>query len=387
MDTHATQRREGQPDKYIRLGGNMTQEHPVQTVRLDNRSLRRFVVVALALWVALQIGLWLFGVTQNFLFMLLLSWLLAIAMEPPVAALERRGMKRGGGAGIVLAVLLITVTGFMSAFGGLFFGQLAAAVQALPDVINSTVDWVNHTFNAKINAAVITDQLSLTPDKVASIASSVAGGVMGVVSSIVAFIFETLTILMFAFYISAESHGLRRTVASWLRPDRQMVFIKVWDITVAKTGGFVVSRMILAAISAGAHVLAFWLIGVPYWMPLGLFAGITSQFIPTFGTYIGIIVPVAFAAVSNPIDCLWIAGFATVYQQIENYVLGPRVSRATMDLHPALALASVFIGAEVFGPIGALIGIPLAAALLAVVDTYGKRYELVPELAVSEDDE
>ena len=97
--------------------------------------------------------------------------------------------------------------------------------------------------------------------------------------------------------------------------------------------------------------------------------------------------PVAFAAVSNPIDCLWIAGFATVYQQIENYVLGPRVSRATMDLHPALALASVFIGAEVFGPIGALIGIALAAALLAVVDTYGKRYELVPELAVSEDDE
>lgn len=361
----------------------MTQENPVQTVRIEYRSMRRLIVIGLVLWVGLQVALWLFGVTQNFTFMLLLSWLLAVAMEPPVAALERRGMKRGGGAGIVLLALFVIVTGAMSAFGGLFFGQLAAAVQALPGVVASTVEWVNGTFNANLSAAVITDQLSLTPDKVTSIASSVAGGVMGVVSSIVAFMFETLTILMFAFYISAESHALRRTVASWLRPDRQKVFITVWDITVAKTGGFVVSRIILAAISAAAHVTAFWLIGVPYWMPLGLLAGITSQFIPTFGTYIGIIVPVAFAAVSEPMDCLWIAGFATIYQQIENYVLGPRVSRATMDLHPALALASVFIGAEVFGPVGALIGIPLAAALLAVIDTYGKRYELVPELAMT----
>ena len=365
----------------------MTQDSAPTTVRLDQRSVRRLVVVALTMWVVLQVALWLFGVTQNFLFMLLLSWLLAIAMEPPVAALERRGMKRGGGAGIVLLVLLLSIVAFLSVFGSLFFGQLAAAVQALPDVITTTVRWVNDTFNADLNPNVITDQLSLTPDKVASIASSVAGGVMGVVSSIVGFVFEVITILMFAFYISAESHSLRRTIASWLRPDRQMVFIKVWDITVAKTGGFVVSRIILAALSAGAHVLAFWIIGVPYWMPLGLFAGVTSQFIPTFGTYIGIVVPMAFAAVSEPIDCLWIAGFATLYQQIENYVLGPRVSRATMDLHPAIALASVFVGAEVFGPIGALIGIPLAAALLAVIDTYGKRYELVPELAVAETDE
>lgn len=361
----------------------MTQEIPVQTVRLDHRSLRHIMVIGLALWVGLQVGLWVFGVTQNFVFMLLLSWLLAVAMEPPVAALERRGMKRGGGAGIVLIGLLVTITAFMSMFGGLFFGQLAAAVQALPGVVTSTVEWLNTTFNASIDAAMITDQLSLTPDKVASIASSVAGGVMGVVSSIVAFVFEMLTILMFAFYISAESHSLRRTVAAWLRPDRQKVFITVWDITVAKTGGFVVSRIILATVSALAHVLAFWIIGVPYWMPLGLFAGITSQFIPTFGTYIGIIVPVAFAAVTEPLDCLWIAGFATFYQQIENYVLSPRVSRATMNLHPAIALASVFIGAELFGPIGALIGIPLAAALIAVVDTYGKRYELVPELAMT----
>ena len=76
--------------------------------------------------------------------------------------------------------------------------------------------------------------------------------------------------------------------------------------------------------------------------------------------------------------------FATIYQQIETYVFTPRVSKRTMDVNSGIALAAVFIGAAIWGPIGALIGIPLAAAVVAVVGTYGKRYELVPELAAPE---
>ena len=350
-------------------------------VRLDQSSTRRLVIAGLALWVGLQVLLWVFGATGHFLFVLLLSWLLAIAMEPPVAALASRGWKRGAAAGVVLLAIVTAVITFFSVFGGMFFSQLAAAVQALPDVVDSLVTWANSTFDAKLDPQTITSELALTPDKVAGVAGSVAGGVVGVVSSIVGFVFELLTILVFAFYLSAESPAVRRTVASWLRPNRQHVFITVWDIAVAKTGGFVVSRIVLAALSATAHILAFWLIGVPYWLPLGLFAGIVSQFIPTIGTYVGIIVPAAFAAPREPLDALWIILFATVYQQIENYVLGPRISKATMDMHPAITLAAVFVGAALFGPIGAIIGIPLAAAVIAVVDTYGKRYELVPELA------
>ena len=78
---------------------------------------------------------------------------------------------------------------------------------------------------------------------------------------------------------------------------------------------------------------------------------------------------------------MWIAVFATVYQQVENYVLTPRISQRTMDIHPAVALGSVIAGAALFGPIGALIGIPVAAVALSVLDTFSKRHDLVPELA------
>ena len=63
-----------------------------------------------------------------------------------------------------------------------------------------------------------------------------------------------------------------------------------------------------------------------------------------------------------------------------NYLLTPRISTATMDINSGLALASVFIGAALFGPMGAIIGIPVAAIIIAVIEAYGRRYELHPEL-------
>lgn len=202
-------------------------------------------------------------------------------------------------------------------------------------------------------------------------------GAIGVAFSV---LFDALTVLVFAFYLAADGPRLRRTIASWLPPQRQKVLLTVWDISLAKTGGFVVSKLILASISAVAHAAFFWFIDLPYWLPMGIFAGVTSQLIPTIGTYIGVAVPVLIALLDKPISAVWIVLFATVYQQIENYVLTPRVSRATMDIHPAVALGAVFAGLAIWGPIGALIGIPIAAAIIAVVATYGQRYELISEM-------
>jgi len=77
---------------------------------------------------------------------------------------------------------------------------------------------------------------------------------------------------------------------------------------------------------------------------------------------------------------VWIVIFGTAYQQVENYFLSPRISAATLDIHPAVAFGSVIVGAALFGAIGAIVAIPLAAAITAIVETYGHRYTLIPEL-------
>ncbi|MEN9711171.1 MAG: hypothetical protein RL441_1163 [Actinomycetota bacterium] len=346
----------------------------------DTQIWRRVFILALALFAVYQFGLSLLATLSPFLMLLLLAWLISIAMEPPVSWFERRGYRRGLGAGVVLIGLVVFGLLFFGTFGGLMFSQLASAVAAAPQVALNIIDWLNTTFELGLDANQILASANLDSTSLTPIVSELAGGLLGILGSVFTGIFDLLTILVFAFYLSAEAPRAKRTIASWLKPDKQRIFITVWEIAVHKTGGFVVSRVLLASISATAHILFFWAIGVPYWLPMGLFAGITAQFVPTIGTYLGIAVPAMFSLTSEPMDAAWILVFATVYQQIENYVLGPRISRATMDMHPAIALASVFVGTAVFGAIGALIGIPIMAGILAVADTYGHRHELISEI-------
>jgi predicted PurR-regulated permease PerM len=369
--------REGLVARLVGRGGS-----DAVPVRLEGRAFRRTVLTALLIFLAFSIAVWLFGQLSHFLLVLLLAWLLSIAMEPGVAWLSNHGWRRGAATGVVLAGIVLAALAFLALFGGVFFTQLAELVQQVPAIITDTVTWLNQRFNLELDPNNILESLKLSPDQVTGIATDLAGGLLGVFGLLFGTIFDALTMLVFAFYFSADGPRLRRALGSWMPQDSQKVFVTVWDITVTKTGGFVVSKVILATLSAFAHSIAFYVIGVPYWLPMGVFAGVVSQFIPTIGTYIGILVPATFAAFEQPIDVVWIVVFATVYQQIENYIFTPRVSRVTMDIHPALALASVFVGVAMFGAIGAIIGIPLAAAVLTVMDTYGRRYELIPELAL-----
>ena len=351
-------------------------------VQFEPTSFRRAVIVILLLLVALKISLYVYEALGSFLFLLLLAWLLSIAMEPAVAWFANRGMRRGAATGVVGLILIVATIAFLAVFGSLFFTQISELIKGLPDYVTQAVTWVNTTFHLNLQPSKILDSLQITPAKVAEWASNVAGGVFGIVGSIFGALFDGLTVFVFAFYFSADGPRLRRAIGSWLPLRSQKVFVTVWDIAVTKTGGFVVSKVVLATLSAFFHCTFFYLIQVPYWVPMGSFAGVVSQFIPTIGTYIGVAIPALFAAFDHPLNVVWIIAFATVYQQIESYVFTPRVSRATMDIHPAIALGSVFVGFAFFGPIGAIIGIPLAAAVIAIIETYLDRHELVPELQV-----
>jgi len=356
-------------------------------VAFNTASVRKTALVILGLLLVLSIGLWAFSALSSFLFILLLAWLVSIAMEPLVLGLANRGMRRGLATGLVMLAGLIIFAVLAEIFGSVFYSQLSQLGEQLPSTVTSLITWVNTTFHTNFDLTTITQSIQLTPDKLGQLAGTYGGGLLGIFGSIATLIFDGLTILVFAYYLSADSPRLRQTIGSWLAPRYQRVFVTVWRISVEKTGGYVISKLVLAGLSALFHIGFFWAINVPFWLPLGLLAGIVGQFIPTIGTYIGVALPALFTLVESPIDVLWIAIFATVYQQIENYIFTPRVSRRTMDVHPAVALGSVIAGAALFGPIGALIGIPLAAVALSIVNTFSARHALLPELAALEEAE
>jgi predicted PurR-regulated permease PerM len=350
-------------------------------VRFDRSSVRRAGIIIMILAAGLLLALWLFSVLSHFLFLVVLAWLFAIALEPGIRWLIQHGRSRGsataimGGGAILVALILAAV------FGQLFFTQISDFVRGVPALTAAVIDWVNGRFGTAIDPTTISSKLNLDSSQIASWAGSLSGGLLGVVGSLSAVLFDLVTVLVFGFYFAADGPDFMRTLASWLPPRAQEVFITVSEITIAKTGGYVVSKIVLATLSAVFHAIFFAAIGVPYWLPFALFVGITAQFVPIVGTYLGIVLPVLATVFTSPWKAVAIVAFAAVYQQVETYFFTPRVSKRTMDVNPAIALGAVFVGAAIWGPIGALIGIPLAAAAVSILDTYSRRYDLVPEAA------
>ena len=337
--------------------------------------------------VSVMVLVWAFHALSSFLFLLLLAWLLSIAMEPMVAWLIRSGVKRGAASGIVLFGMMLLSLGVGALFGQVFVGQAQQLKEAFPGAVSQAVQWVNQTFDTSFNIDQIYANLQLTPERVAQLAQQYGGGLLGVFGTALTVFAQLVTILVFAYYLSADSIRLRQVIGSWLPRRYQPVLLTIWTITVDKTGGYVVSKLILALLSALFHCLFFWAIQIPFWLPLGVLAGVGGQFVPIIGTYIGVILPALFTLLDQPIKVVYIVIFATIFQQIESYWFTPKVSNKTMDIHPAVALAAVFVGVGLFGPVGALIGIPVTAAALAIIDSLRRQHELMPELSALQDDD
>lgn len=318
------------------------------------------------------------------IFTVLMGWFASIAMEPAVKRLATR-MRRGLATIIVMMAVVLFGVVFMIVFGRLFFDQIVELIATLPDLVNSALTWVNERFDQNYSSAGILEALNLTPEKVSGYAQQFAGGIFGVVTSVVGGVFGLFTFGLFTFYLSADGPRFRLWLASLFSPRLQDVFVNVWDVTAAKTGGYVAARVILAALNGGTTAIVFLIIGMPGWLALGIWTGLVAQFVPTIGTYIAIILPVLVGLLSdNPWVGVIALAWGILYQQIENLTFEPRISARAVNVHPAVAFGSVLLGAGLFGVAGALLAIPVTAMLLTLLNIYRKRYDLIPELAAEQ---
>ena len=343
---------------------------------------RRAVVYVGFVIIGFFILTWSFTSLGGFWYTLAFAFFIGLAMEPIVNRLERRGVKRGIGTGVVLGGLILGTTLFFAVFGNLLATQLAALIRSIPELLDSGLTWLNEEFGFSFDQGTLLDSLGIETADIANAAADLGIGVIGFIAQTVGLLFNGMMMLFFAFYFAADGPRLRRTVATWLPPGRQRVFTTVWDISTAKAGSYVISRGILAVISATATGIFLAIIGLPYWLPIALWVGFVSQFVSTIGTYLAGALPIVIALViGEPAKAVGILIFIVIYQQIENLILTPRVTQQTLEVHAAIAFGSVIVGGILFGATGALLAIPVVAVAQAVFETYGKRYELVPEVS------
>ncbi|MFF2024115.1 AI-2E family transporter [Streptomyces sp. NPDC058171] len=342
------------------------------------RWLPRAIVLALALYACFQLGSWAFHQLTGLLINILISFFLALAIEPAVSWMAARGMRRGLATATVFLGLVVVTAGFVTMMGSMLAGQIASISEDLPKYLDSVINWTNTTFGTELNRVKVQDSL-VHSDWLQKYIQDSATGVLDVSAQVLGGLFHLLTVLLFAFYFAADGPRLRRALCSVLPPARQSEVLRAWEIAVDKTGGYLYSRGLMALVSGVAHYVLFEALTVPYAPALAVWVGLVSQFIPTIGTYLAGALPMLIAFTVAPWYSLWVLIFVLVYQQFENYLLQPKLTARTVDIHPAVAFGSVIVGTGLLGAVGALIAIPAVATLQAFLSTYVRRYDVTDD--------
>ena len=341
--------------------------------RLTTRAIFTFLFGALGILIAVYLVTRLKGL----LLLLLVSVFVSFALEPAVNFLAQRGWRRGAATGLVFLLAFVASVVSLFVVGRLIVDQVTGLIDRAPAIVDNIVGFLNDNFDLNIESGNLRDQLTSADSPLRRFAENLAGSALTLTLSAVSVIFNFFAVVLFSFYLTADGPKVRRTICSFLPPRRQVEFLEGWEIAIEKTGVYLYSRALLAVIAATLMSIFLAIIGVPYAVALGLWMGVTSQFIPTVGTYIGGALPLLVALTEGPLEAAMTLAFILIYQQVENYFLSPRITARTMQLHPAVAFGTVIAGASVLGGIGALLALPAAAIVQAIGSTYMRRHEVV----------
>lgn len=321
----------------------------------------------------------LFHQLSSFVLLLLVSMFLALAIEPGVNRLARRGWRRGSGTALILFGVLAFSVIFIGAIGTLVGSQVADVLTHSETYVNDTVDFVNNTFGTHIDPAEVNASISDPNGPVQTFIDNQRGRAISLSTSALGVLFQMLTVSLFAFYLVADGPKMRRAICSRLPEAKQRTVLKTWDLAIEKTGGYLYSRALLALISAFFHWIAFQAIGTPAPVAMALWVGIVSQFLPVVGTYLAGVLPLLLTFLDSPVQALFVVGFILVYQQLENYLFAPRITARTLRVHAAVAFGAAMVGGAVLGPLGAVMALPASAMIQALASSWGARHDVIDD--------
>lgn len=310
------------------------------------------IVSALALWKLKLV-----------LALLFAAVVVAAAMRPGVEALRRRGIPRGLGVGIHYLGLLGLVALFLWFAMPRALDQLEAAVGSAPTSGAQLKQAANHSTGIKHELLIgVEKRLKKLPS---------GTGFIHPALTVTRRAFEALIGVFFvfacaAYWIFERDRAVDLVTSLIARPKRKKVR-DTFDLIDAKLGAFVRGEILLIAFVATILALAFWLIGEPYWLLLGIFAGV-FEMVPVIGPLLAGAVAIGVGFTASWHVAL-AAGLAVlIVRLLEDYLVLPRVLGHAVGLSPLLVLVSVFATAILFGGFAVLLAIPIAAVLATLVD-------------------
>jgi predicted PurR-regulated permease PerM len=363
-----------QPDPHrAPLSGDGPGSVPVTPYGVIGRPLNRHSPFYLGFFGAtgaiLAVGFWqLAGRLSTTITVLVVSAFLTLALNPLVDRLVGRGMRRSGAVAVVFSGVIVVFVLIGALVIPPVVEQGAQLAQMAPtyaqDVLDSrwlreldksydVIDRVQEEITARVS-----DQTFL---------EGVLGGILGAGRAVLNGVFQVLTILVLTLYFLSSLPRVKQGAYAVVPASRRARVVSLSEEIMRRVGSYAIGQVAIATLNAALSYVMMLVVGIPYAAVLAVTVGLLGL-IPMIGATLGAVLVCIVAFFDEPNKALIAGIYYLVYQQVENYVVAPRIMQHTVSVPGPVTVVAALAGAALLGVLGALIAIPVAAGLLLLYE-------------------
>jgi len=298
------------------------------------------------------------GSLSSVLILIGVAFFLAIGLEPAATWFVNRGLPRW------LATTLVFVV-FLAAMGGFVAAAIPPLVQQAEDLVHQVPNYLQQAQDHSSAIGRLNDRFHLQQritDAVKGSGGSALNEVVSAGTAVFGALADSLIVIVLTVYFLVDMPRIRTTMYRLVPGTRRPRAILIGDEVFAKVGAYVLGNVLISVITGVATFI--WLIafGVPYPLLLAIFVAVLDL-VPIVGSTIAGVVSAAVAlTVSLPV-CIATVAFFIVFRLLEDYLLMPRIIGRAVKVPGLITVVAVLIGGALLGIVGALVAIPIAAAL------------------------
>jgi predicted PurR-regulated permease PerM len=312
--------------------------------------------VLVAIWFAMQIQ-----AIGSTLMLIVVSLFLAAGLDPAVRFFERHGMRRSYAVLSVIVIVLAALALFLVAIVPVIADQVRSLTENVPTWLdqlqrNRQVQRLDDEYDiiAKIRDYVTAGDF----------AGALFGGALGVGLAVLGALFNGFIVVVLTLYFLASLENTKSALYRLAPASRRDRVSRLGNRVVRSVGGYVSGAFIVAMCAGISSLIFLFVVGLGQYAVALAFVVTLLDVIPMIGATLGAVIVTAIGFAEDWKIGLACVIFYVIYQQVENYVIYPRVMSKSVDVPGAATVIAALVGAALFGVVGALLAIPTAASIL-----------------------
>jgi predicted PurR-regulated permease PerM len=310
----------------------------------------------------------------------LIALFLAISLDPAVRLLTRWHLRRSLAVLVIIVVTLGLAAAFLQSVIPAMVDQFDALVKDFPWYLAS-LQRRSASFRDLADRFHLTGQME---SLLASLPARLSSGLLGLTGRLFSALVSTLTVAVLTIYFMADLPRLRYGAVLLFPHAHRARFSRIADVLIDKVGAYMMGNIVVSILAGLAAFAALTGLGVPFAVPLAFVVAV-FDLVPMIGAVICVLV--ALLATSVWPTTVLVAVFFVLYQQLENYLIAPRVMRGAVKLSPAAVLLAGLIGGAALGLIGALMAIPVAAGVTVLLSEHFQARDAADTTAAADEED